>query len=249
MTEEQDDHYADMGFMFEGSEASTLKHYEFKNDKKTIKVALNVVDEDPGAVQSGHYLWPGAPALAQYLLQVSLQPTAVLELGAGCALASIAALQVFDSIQYLVATDHDPGTLEKAENNHDATLEYLGDERFAERLLTVPIRWEPLTWGDDKGTTALLSDLQSCTMPEKKFDLVLGSDLIYDKDVVKPLIVSVSLLMEKGGTFLLSQSFVYDDATEREIDSICSKLGLERTITQDDLKSEGGVKLQNFRWK
>jgi predicted nicotinamide N-methyase len=243
-----DDHYADIGFMFEGSEASTLKHYEFQHDHKVVKIALNVVDEVPGAVQSGHYLWPGAPTLAKYLLQLPLlQPTAVVELGAGCALVSVTALQVFDSIQYLVATDHDPGTLQRAEGNHDATLEYLGDERFAERLLTVPIRFESLTWGDEQGAAQLLSDLQRYGEGQK-FDLVLGSDLIYDKDVVEPLFVTVSMLMDKKGTFLLSQSFAYDDATERDIDRLCSNLGLQRTIIQDDLSSDGGVKLQEFRW-
>jgi hypothetical protein len=74
------------------------------------------------------------------------------------------------------------------------------------------------------------------------------SDLIYDKDVVEPLLGSVSLLMDKRGTFLLSQSFVYDDATERDIDRLCSTLGLQRTVIQDDLSSDGGVKLQEFHW-
>lgn len=247
--EPSDDHYADIGFMFEGSEASTLKHYQFQYDTNTVKVALHVVDEDPGAVQSGHYLWPGAPALAEYLLQrCSLQPTAVLELGAGCALASITALQVFPTVQYLVATDHDPGTLERAERNHDATLEYLGNERFAERLLVVPVRFESLSWGDECGASEILQDLQTY-QPNQKFDLVLGSDLIYDKDVVEPLFTTVSLLMAKGGTFLLSQSFVYDDATEDNIDRLCSIHGLTRTLITDNLFSDGGVKLQEFQWK
>lgn len=256
-----DDHYADIGFMFEGSEASTLKCYEFKNNNnapKCVKVALNIVDEDPGAVQSGHYLWPGAPALAQHLVDCGAehQPKAVLELGAGCALASIVALQVYDgAIEYLVATDHDPGTLERAEGNHDATLEHLGDEKFAERLFTVPIRWELLRWGDEKGVNELLDDLRyslkGADNENKKFDMVLGSDLIYDRDVVKPLFITVSLLMDKGKSskFVLSQSFIYDDSTEKDIDELCAELGLARTIVKDDLKTEGGVKLQEFQWK
>ena len=246
--EPSDDHFAEIGFMFEGSEASTLKHYEFQHNATTVKIALRVVDEDPGAVQSGHYLWPAAPALAEYLLQSSLQPAAVLELGAGCALASITALQVFPTIQYLVATDHDPGTVERAEGNHDATLEYLGDERFAERLLVVPVRFDSLSWGDEAGASGLLLDLQT-HQPNKKFDLVLGSDLIYDKDVVEPLFTTVSLVMEKGGSFILSQSFVYDDATEGNIERLCSKYGLARTLIMDELSLDGGVKLQEFHWK
>ena len=246
-----DDHYADVGFLFEGSEASTLKHFEFQNDTQTVKIALGVVDEDPGAVQSGHYLWPAAISLAKYLLQrSSLKPTAVLELGAGCALASITALQVFPSIQYLVATDHDPGTLDRAERNHEATLEYQGDERLTERLSQkVSVHFSLLSWGDQEEASSLLEQLQAVHPQQRKFDLVLGSDLVYDKDVVTPIMDSVSALMADGGIFLLSQSFLYDDATEMLIDQLCALHGFERIVLKDDLTSEGGVKLQEFHWK
>ena len=29
---------------------------------------IDAVDDEPGALQSGHYLWPAAPALAQHLV-------------------------------------------------------------------------------------------------------------------------------------------------------------------------------------
>ena len=58
---EEDAMYADLGFMFEGSHASTLKHFEYERTKgtgknKPIRIALEVVDDEPGGVQSGHYL-------------------------------------------------------------------------------------------------------------------------------------------------------------------------------------------------
>lgn len=248
--DDNDDHYTDIGFMFEGSEASTLKYYEFKKDDKVIaKVALHVVDQDPGAVQSGHYLWPGAPALAQHLIDSTAgdQPKNILELGAGCALASILSLQLFvASMQTLVTTDHDPGTLERAVRNHDATLEYLDDYDFSQRLFSLPIRWESLKWGDEKAAKDILS------RTGRKFDLVLGSDLIYDITVVQPLFQTVAWLMDKdddSSKFVLSQSFVYDKETELEMEKVCSFLGLGRAVLQDDLNTEGGVKLQNFEWK
>lgn len=242
---DEDDCFADMGFMFEGAEESTQKTYEWRNGSKTVRIALRIVDNDPGAVQSGHYLWPAAPALAQYMLHEmndSINPKSVVELGAGCALASIAALQIFESVETIVTTDHDPGTLVRAENNHDLTLElFEDDEDFLNRVMRTQSLWEPLSWGDTKSAEGIISKTDG------KFDLVLGSDLIYDKEVVRPLFITAVYLMkeEEGGVFVMTQSFVYDEETEQEIDSICAEKGIDRKVVVDKL-AEGGVKIQQF---
>jgi predicted nicotinamide N-methyase len=240
--------YAEIGFLFEGSEESKRKHYEFHNEFLEVRLALNVVDNEPGAVQSGHYLWPGALALGEYLLErSSLQPKTVLELGSGCALVSLTALQVFSSIQYLVITDHDPGTLQRAKDNHNATLEYLDDDSLVRRILHVPTQFEIMVWGDLEAAMGIASNLKHDVSLEK-FDLILGSDLIYDRDVVRPLLQTVSYMLEANGIFLLSQSFIYDDTTERNIDELCSQLKLKRIILHDDLCLDGGSKIQEFTW-
>ena len=60
--------------------------------------------------QSGHYVWPAAPALAAYLFdqRLALPRGAVLELGAGCGLAGLVAAQL-PGTTAIVFTDHDPG--------------------------------------------------------------------------------------------------------------------------------------------
>jgi len=221
---DSEDCYADVGFMFDGLQKSTLKRFLWgptsscatdtssckttENDttnkeaktttttsttraaastKKTIpvvRVALHVVDDEPGALQSGHYLWPAAPALAEYLMQVapllqtqpaslsssSLQlpgfsnPRNVLELGAGSALVSLTSLQLFqESLQCLVITDHDPGTLERARDNYETTLEDLLEAAETEEdqmdcingVASIPVLFESLEWSntnkDDDG--------------------------------------------------------------------------------------------------
>ena len=103
---------------------------------------------------------------------------------------------------------------------------------------------------EDGDEFAVRVHLRSVLHPQqRKFDLVLGSDLVYDKDVVTPIMDSVSALMADGGIFLLSQSFLYDDATEMLIDQLCAQHGFERIVLKDDLTSEGGFKLQEFHWK
>lgn len=71
-------------------------------------------------VQSGHYVWPAAPALSAYLAdhlvddgrgrRLTPRRGAVLELGAGCGLAGLVAAQLAGTTA-VIFTDHDPGAL------------------------------------------------------------------------------------------------------------------------------------------
>jgi predicted nicotinamide N-methyase len=245
--------FADMGFMFEGAEPSILEKFEWIKGNRIVKVTLKRADGDPGAVQSGHYLWPAAPALAEHLLERDETPTTILELGAGCALLSLTALQVFSNLQCLVTTDHDPGTLDRAKDNHEITCEEVfTNQRLLEQIIAVPTLWEPLSWGDEDAAMIILGKLQ-CTVDraDAKFDMILGSDLIYDFDVAKPLLLTVAALMNKinHARFIMSQSFPYDDVTETEIDNVCASLGLQRTKITDNLQQKEGVRIQEFHWK
>lgn len=256
----EEERLTDVGFMFEGAEASTLKHLEWTNDetRRSVYLAISSIDDTPGAVQSGHYLWPGAPALAKHLVEneTTARPVSIVELGAGCALASLVALQLFaDSLNCVVVTDHDPGTLERAHENRDSTLERLQEKRcdyFVEKVMSIPFLDESLTWGDESDAKKLLDVLQTTTKTaDALFDWVLGSDLIYCKQVVAPLLRAASFLMKRGDgcQFLLSQSFPYDDETEDEINATTQKNGLQRTILLDTLDQDGGVRIQKFSWQ
>jgi hypothetical protein len=64
----------------------------------TINVALHCINNEPGAVQSGHYIWPASIALVDYLVSSWSEwihtPQSILELGAGTALVSLATIQL-----------------------------------------------------------------------------------------------------------------------------------------------------------
>lgn len=295
---DSDDCYADVGFMFEGCQPSTLKRFQWvrptngeeKEDgtasvKPEVRIALHVVDEEPGALQSGHYLWPAAPMMAQFLVDLSHvsqweKPKNIMELGAGCALVSLTALQIMhESLHCIVITDHDPGTLERARDNYETTLEDLLESTESDEeqldcingISSIPVLFESLAWGNNEDVAQrvasaaaehsypLLSLIESVVslpvnpnynMDRNIFDLMLGSDLIYCREVVEPLLQTVSYLMSTDGSFLLSQSSRFDDEIEQSIDEACQALNLERTILWDTLREGegGGARIQQFVW-
>lgn len=73
-------------------------------------------------VKSGHYVWPAAPALCEYLIHrwQALPHGKVLELGAGCGLAGLVAAQL-PGTDVVVFTDHDPGS-RTVSKNHGRTV-------------------------------------------------------------------------------------------------------------------------------
>ena len=54
----------DVGFMFDAHHFRTTKSIMFENGNSEI--FLRCIDEEPGHVQSGQHLWPGAYLLSKY---------------------------------------------------------------------------------------------------------------------------------------------------------------------------------------
>lgn len=246
------------GYLFDSYQASQKATFSFspsqgnlaaaRRHKSNICVTLECIDDIPGALQSGHYIWPASPALAQYIVDTyytadldeeKASIKRIIELGAGCGLVSLCAYQVFTDSTLLVVTDHDPGTLKRAKSNFDSINNK--ETNGVTRLL-----FEDLSWCDS--TTYFQKFLNGIQEHSKdwletdtsnddavKFDLILGSDLIYCQDIVRPLLTTVSFLLRKsnkGSKMILSQSFNYSEMTEEEIDCVCEELNLRRQIIE-----------------
>jgi Lysine methyltransferase len=215
---EDDDYFADVGFMFEAQQPVRYERFDWDTSdfldttereddakKQRITVALHVADDIPGAVQSGHYLWPAAILLSKYLIRqysnrqppslsspqpdprTSVPPLVrtVLELGAGCGLASLTALQLWqETLQCLCLTDHDRGTLVRARDNLETTVQLLvvetnDDDDDDEQLnaaingiASIPVLFEMLEWGDTQRAVTLLQSV----IPERLPSCILSSD-------------------------------------------------------------------------
>lgn len=173
-------------------------------------------------------------------------------------------------IRCFAFTDHDPGTLTRSEENYDATLKAVKSCCRAETISSILTLFEPLRWGDADDALIIKAEaLKAHNIPENEktqvtFDLVLGSDLIYCLEIVRPLLLTALDMMSatahehgRSGSskrsgipgpsfFVLAQSFPYDEDTEEEIDNVCNEVGLTRSVVADALEQEEGVKIQVF---
>ncbi|OWZ23795.1 Nicotinamide N-methyltransferase [Phytophthora megakarya] len=223
----------DVGFMFDACLEKVTCRYEY-GAHADVSVLLTYAKEEPGALQSGHYVWPAAPALCEYLTQHrdAIPSSNVVELGAGCGLTGLVVAQLRPDAS-VIFTDHDPGVLKVIEHNAGQ------QERVMATCLTQSLRWGP----DGAKEIEALEKLQ--TGAGHATELIVGSDVIYAREVVPLLFWTVDRLLSPGGVFLMCSSFGYDDETEKEIDVQSVKCGLKREIIECAL-NEGGTRIQCF---
>eukprot|EP00981_Chlorochromonas_danica_P001977 scaffold409_cov167-Ochromonas_danica.AAC.9 len=216
-----------IGFMFDAHLEKKIHQAKFGEE---IVIKVKVVDNTPGHVQSGHYLWPAASACADYIYEhwAEIHADRVLELGSGCGLPAL--LVGVLSGSEVVCTDHDFGTLTTIEENF--ALNNISNKGSAHYL----------AWGDVSACQAL------CGGGEKKFRLVIGSDLIYSIDVIAHLMTTVATALEPtSGTFILATSFCIGEALDAKLDEVCARLQIERLLVQSMEDNSRGCKIEQFR--
>jgi len=196
-----------------------------KNNGRTVTVVLHVAahpqdDHNANAaddnqestcnqeqqLSSGHSLSPAAPLLAEYLIaKCNDGPTGdcyysnvrtVVELGAGCALASLTALQVWqDTLQCVAVTDRDNAVLVRACDNLETTIQHIVDSvedksdddalnMAINSVASIPVQFEALEWGDRDAVNRVANVIQEHAAPTRD----------YDEDAVPPSMSSLSSL-------------------------------------------------------
>lgn len=123
-------------------------------------------------------LWPSALALARFLEQScpTLAGATVVELGCGLGLPAIVAGLLGGQV---TAIDQHPHNLQFLQRN----VELNG--------LSPAVHCRSATW-------------ESLLAEERRFDLVLGSDLLYDREHVNSLCDCIARIVSPGGQVLLS---------------------------------------------
>lgn len=231
-------------------------------DDKTMEVtvSLYIIDDDPGHVQSGQYLWPAALSLSSHLMQnwsniisstpsfnMSSTPPVIVELGSGVGMCGqflgkffvdLAKRLSSFSLPTVILTDYDPGCLEMLTDN--IKLNSLDSHCYSSRV----------EWGKELDSVYDLSR-QTCGTSEviRPF-LVIGSDLLYCVSVVRPLFSSVRAMLLKScdsknsgsdnsGLFILASSFDIGEDVQLEMDTCCAELGINQVEVQSlDLASD-----------
>ncbi len=206
-----------------------------------------ICDSIPGALQSGHYVWPASVALAKYMVNFwELLPLGpVVELGAGVGVAGITAAQLTAPRYPVILTDHDESVLEVCERSISKLKET--NPEASGCLVSERLSWGNTDCSSIRNAAERTQAEEGFAASFDGFALVLGADVVYDERVVKPLFETASSLLrdEHGAAFLTSSSFSFDIATEAEIDACCTQFSLNRTILID----EGCTRLQVFTRK
>jgi predicted nicotinamide N-methyase len=215
MQEEDEEGLGAIGFMFDSMHERFVKDVHISSPEiGKIALSMTLIGEDPGHRQSGHYLWPAAQFLAEYLAQhwEFYYPSLVIELGSGVGLCGIlcACLDRNRKRHRVILTDYDPGCLELLKIN-------ILNNNCQDNASTQFLQWGTLGVG-----TEIEQELTSAAGPV----LLIGSDLLYCTEVVRPLFQTISeflkkgqeqeshhiasssdSLRERGGQFLLASSF------------------------------------------
>lgn len=190
--EEEEDGFGCIGSMFDSCHTRSIKKVKLNHG---VNFDLKFIDMEPGHVISGQYLWPAAEALGNFLVDQwdKYRADNILELGAGCGLAGIA-VAALEGTKTVVFTDNDPGALGLISDN------------LAMNALDHKGSVHSLAWG-----AAVPTEIKDAfTAPESL--LLIGSDLIYCKGVVRPLLTTARALFDLVGTersvgFVLCFSF------------------------------------------
>jgi len=139
---DSDNDMACIGFMFDTARKKGCECFEFHNSKgELFTVDLNMIQGDPGHVQSGQYLWPAAHYAVSYLAdhvdefnhlcKNSSEAISIVELGAGCGLTALGVSQLFPHrLISCILTDRDYGSLLLLEQNSTQLWERLSAQAF-----------------------------------------------------------------------------------------------------------------------
>jgi len=193
-----------LGDLFADPDPHETFHFTFKartdiRDRTTersnasvINIALRGYKAENGQTlnSTGLTLWRASNILYDYLLNHSgqmIQEKSVLELGAGLGICGILAHKLGASC--VVLTDGDTKTLNALRQN--VALNCHSDPTSSTILC------KQLRWGRHLSEFA-----SSFCVP--KFQLILGSDVVYAQDQLEPLFTTIVALLDPNGTFLLA---------------------------------------------
>jgi predicted nicotinamide N-methyase len=175
--------------------SSILEKMTIENEAKTvlirelpIKNADNPFGDSAIDDTTGLGIWSASLVMARWMASKSelgrFDNKTVLELGAGCAVPSIA-LALHSKPKAVYITDFNPATIRNIQHNISINAAKASYDDWDQR-----VKASSIDWGDET------------TWPKEQIDFVIGSDLIYQKSIVPLLKKVVSGLIKDEGSFL-----------------------------------------------
>eukprot|EP00002_Diphylleia_rotans_P013502 TRINITY_DN263_c0_g3_i1.p1 TRINITY_DN263_c0_g3~~TRINITY_DN263_c0_g3_i1.p1 ORF type:complete len:244 (+),score=20.71 TRINITY_DN263_c0_g3_i1:50-781(+) len=145
-----------------------------------IRLRLKSQDTSNQHVQpsTGLLAWPAAHELANYILEnrAMFEDKNVLELGSGIGISGFVSAHIS---RKTVLSDLDEKVLELLQSNRILNFSEKSDKVFVERL----------EWGNE-------AELSHVIQKHGKFDVLIGSDLVYRIESVRPLFDTISMFLK-----------------------------------------------------
>lgn len=169
-------------------------------------------------------VWLGSQLMLHHIYknQEAFRGQAVLELGSGTGLVGIFASRF---AKFCVLSDGSPEAVALASKNIEI------NRRTSQQLC--PILSQKLQWGCEKDLMAM-DTLTSTRLEGQRFKVVMASDVIYDIDVIEPLLRTAVYFMDvSDGIFILSyvSRCCFSEAeVSMRIDAAASNLGLTSNV-------------------
>jgi len=169
------------------------------------------------------------------MLQDTSNDLRILEVGSGLGRCGLLAHHLSHENATTILTDGDTDTLKQLRENIKNNTIQNGSNISCVQLL----------WGEEQAKTFLSQQPGS-----RKFDVILGSDLIYVKSVIRPLFETVRVLLsERDGSKLLMAHCSRREGNEVELNTvleIAEQEGFEyELLIQDD----SDISVFSFRHK
>jgi hypothetical protein len=165
-----------------GAGAALVKIRELpmaKTDQDSILGQINPSDDTTGLG-----IWASSLVTAQWMVAIRHRLAncpRILELGSGCGVPALAVAQAVPSCTEIYATDFNPQTVANLRHNINLNDDAVG------RVHALEMNWQdPNTWPTSGG---------------QSIQVLVGSDLIYQSDMVPVLLQTITALLATDGTF------------------------------------------------
>jgi 2-polyprenyl-3-methyl-5-hydroxy-6-metoxy-1,4-benzoquinol methylase len=183
-----------------------------------ISFQVRQIERENGQIKGclSQVQWPGAYPLTEYLsktyfggtVEENIKQQKCLELGSGTGI-----LAVYLALKYpfkqLAITDYDQQSLDLIKENLKL------NEVTSDKIEVLLLDW-----------VNVRDSWRNCTEEVNKYELLVGSEIIYHKDVVKPLVDTIAFLLQEKGVCLIANHTVRVNKLEEHLVQCCKEQNL-----------------------
>lgn len=170
---------------------------------------MNLKSLNCSAGSTGFRSWPAAKILAEVLLHENLEGRSIVELGAGVGLTGLVVLKKRPALKSYTFTDCHAGVLETLRENIDLNL------------------------GSDN-SKAQVQLLDWCVGGSIDADLIVGADIVFDKDIVPSLVETIVEAIHRNSCQAIISSVIRNEETYRTFyESVSKVLNCEKLQVND----------------